>query len=80
MQYTIRGITRAVDQALRRRARAEGRSLNAVLVDALATGAGLGDLGAPARDLSDIAGTWREDQAFDAAMAAQDRIDEALWR
>jgi hypothetical protein len=31
------------------------------------------------RDLTDIAGTWRKDPAFDRALAAQDAIDEEIW-
>ena len=80
MQYTLRKIPRAVDAALRRRARAEGRSLNAVAVDALSAGAGLAGEREPRRDLSGIAGTWREDPAFAAAIEAQDQVDEELWR
>ena len=80
MQYTLRKIPRAVDAALRRRARAEGRSLNAVAVDALAAGAGLAGHREARRDLSDIAGTWREDPAFAAAIEAQDQVDDALWK
>lgn len=38
MQYTIRGIPRSVDRALRERARRENRSLNEVAVEALAEG------------------------------------------
>jgi hypothetical protein len=32
------------------------------------------------RDLSDIAGTWRHDPEFESAIAAQDSVDEDLWR
>lgn len=55
-------------------------SLNEAAVDALAEGAGL--IGSPRkhRDLKDIAGTWKADKAFDAALAAQDQVDEDLWR
>jgi len=80
MQYTLRKVPKAVDSALRRRARAEGRSLNAVALDALTAGAGLSGHREVRRDLSDIAGTWREDPAFDAALEAQDQVDDALWR
>ena len=31
------------------------------------------------RDLSDLAGTWKEDPEFDAAIEDQDTIDLALW-
>lgn len=32
------------------------------------------------RDLSDLAGSWRNDPAFEAALAEQDTIDAELWR
>jgi plasmid stability protein len=79
MQYTIRGVPDAVDEALRARARAEGRSLNDVAVEALADGLGLGETDVVRRDLSDIVGTWKRDAAVDAALAAQDRVDAELW-
>ena len=80
MQYTLRRIPKAVDTALRRRARSEGRSLNAVAVDALAAGVGLAGHREVQRDLSDIVGTWREDRAFAEAIEAQDQVDDELWR
>src|SRR5471030_441227 len=40
-QYTIRSIPPKVDTALRRRAQQTGRSLNEVVVEALAKGAGV---------------------------------------
>ena len=80
MQYTVSGIPPALDAALRQRARAAGKSLNQAAVDALAEGAGL--IGSPQkrRSLGDIAGTWKTDKAFQAAIAAQDQVDEDLWR
>lgn len=80
MQYTVRGIPPALDVALRQRARASRKSLNEAAIDALAEGAGL--VGAPRkrRNLSDIAGTWKAEKAFDDAIAAQDRIDEDVWK
>jgi hypothetical protein len=80
MQYTIRGIPEAVDEEIRQRARAEGRSMNDVAVKALADGLGLGARQITKRDLSDVAGTWRKDAATEAAIQAQDEIDEDLWR
>jgi len=79
MQYTIRDVPPAVDAAVRRRARAAGTSLNRAANDALAEGAGVG-VQRRRRDLSDIAGTWKRDRAVEAALAAQDEVDEALWR
>lgn len=80
MQYTIRNIPDPLDAALRRSAREKGKSLNEVALDALVRGAGLGESRIRQRDLGDIAGSWRNDPAFDQARAAQDTIDEDLWR
>lgn len=80
MQYTIRNIPKPVDAALRQSAHRQGKSLNEVAVEALARGAGLTEIRARQRDLSDIAGSWRKDPEFDRALAAQDAIDEDLWR
>jgi len=80
MQYTIRGIPPAVDTALRTRARAAGMSLNEAAVAALADGAGARGVAKKRRDVSDVAGTWKPDKALESALAAQDRVDEDLWR
>lgn len=80
MQYTIRGIPAVVDDALRARARAAGKSLNEVVVDALAAGAGVTAAPRKRRDLGDVAGTWKTDEAVESALAAQDEPDEDLWR
>ena len=80
MQYTIRGIPTVVDDALRARARAAGKSLNEVVVDALAAGAGVTVAPGRRRDLGDLAGTWETDEAVESALAAQDEPDEDLWR
>jgi hypothetical protein len=80
MQYTIRRIPKAVDDAVRERARVTGKSLNEAAVDALADGAGIKGMPRKRRDLSDIAGTWKTDKTFDAVLADQDRIDKDLWR
>jgi hypothetical protein len=80
MQYTIRGIPPAIDEAVRERAKAEGKSLNEVAVEALADGLGLGDEDIVRRDLSDVAGTWKREAAVEAVLAAQDRVDEDLWK
>jgi hypothetical protein len=83
MQYTIRNISKQVDQALRRKAKQQGRSLNEVALEALALGAGI----VPAngqrvkrRDLSDFAGTYVKDPGFEEAMKEMDRIDPEDWQ
>ena len=80
MQYTIRNVPETLDEALRRVARERGKSLNEVAVEALARGAGITQDRSRQRDLGDIAGTWRQDSAFDRALAAQDTIDEEMWK
>lgn len=80
MQYTIRGIPPAVDAALRRRAKATSKSLNQAALEALMEGVGIEDLPKKRRDLSDIAGTWVEDENFDAVIADQRKVDPDLWR
>lgn len=80
MQYTIRGIPPAVDTAIRERARAAGKSLNETAVEALAEGSGMTGTPRKRRDLGDMAGTWKADKAVESALAAQDRVDEDLWR
>ena len=80
MQYTLRNVPGTLDEALRRAAREQGKSLNEVAIEALARGAGVTGERSRQRDLNDIAGTWRKDPAFDSALAAQDTIDEEMWR
>jgi hypothetical protein len=80
MQYTIRRIPKAVDNAIRDRARATGKSLNEAAVDALADGTGITSAPRKRRDLSDIARTWKPDKALESALADQDTVDERLWR
>jgi len=80
MQYTIRNVPNTLDEALRRAAREQDKSLNEVAIEALARGTGVSGEHGRLRDLSDIAGTWRKDPAFDRAVAAQHTIDEEMWR
>lgn len=80
MQYTIRAVPDEVDRALRLKAKRESKSLNAVVIDALARGLALD--AAPARhtDLDHLVGTWQEDPDFDRAVAEFDRIDDESWQ
>lgn len=80
MQYTLREVPPTVDAELRRRAKAEGKSLNTVAIEALTRGAGVGETPVRQRDLGDIAGTWHEDPEFDQAIAEQDQVDERMWQ
>jgi len=80
MQYTLRNIPRHVDEALRRRARRERKSLNQVAIEALSDALGLDAQPVKRRDLSDIAGSWQADPVIEAALDEQRQIDEEMWR
>ena len=69
MQYTIRSVPDATDRAVRQRAKDEAKSLNAVVVEALARGLGLDAGPAEHTDLDHLVGTWQEDPDFDRAIA-----------
>ena len=47
--------------------------------DALAEGRGPLSFLGKQRDLGDVAGTWKADRVFEAALASQDRVDQDLW-
>jgi hypothetical protein len=79
MRYTICRIPRAVDDAIRERSRATGKSFNETVVDVLTDGIGGKGVARRRRDLSDVAGTWKAKRAFAAALAKQNRADEGLW-
>jgi hypothetical protein len=81
LQYTVRAVPEHVDRALRRKAASERKSLNAVLREALIREAGVAEpSGRFYTDLDSLAGTWREDPAFDEAIRDQDQVDGSLWR
>jgi plasmid stability protein len=80
MQYTIRGISSSVDRALRERSAREGKSLNAVAVEALTRGLDLEGEPVRRRDLGAIAGSWVRDREVDRALDDQRSIDPDLWR
>lgn len=75
MQYSIRRVPQTVDNAVRERARASGKSLNEALEE------GTGAFGVPRnrRDLGDIAGSWRPDKAAEDTFVDQDRVNETPW-
>jgi plasmid stability protein len=75
MDYTIRGVPRSVDKALRQRARREGQSLTAVAIELLRTALGLEGETVKHRDLGDIAGSWVHDAETEAAIEEQRRVD-----
>lgn len=80
MQYTLRKVPREVDQALRRQAKKEGKSLNEIAIEALARGAGVNALISTNHDLDFAIGTWIDDPEFDKAINDQRQIDADLWK
>ena len=80
MQYTIRSVPDAIDRAVRQRAKREDKSLNAVVVEALARGLDLDTKPAEYEDLDHLIGTWQEDPGFDDAVAAFERVDADAWK
>ncbi|MBX3436024.1 MAG: hypothetical protein KF861_00820 [Planctomycetaceae bacterium] len=79
-QYTIRSIPARVDRELRRRAKVEGRSLNAVVLDVLEQAVTPTSEPKLHHDLDFLIGTWIEDPKFDEAMEECERIDEEDWQ
>ncbi len=77
IQYTVRGVPREVDRALRRRAAQRKLSLNKIIVEELTAAT----TGARKRaDFHDVTGQWTADPAFDEIIAAQRQIDPDKWR
>ena len=80
IQYTVRAVPEAVDRAVRHRAGREGKSINAVVVEALARGLELDAGPAEHTDLDPLIGTWQEDPSFDRAVADFQRVDDDAWK
>lgn len=77
VQYTVRGVPREVDRALRQKAARRKQSLNQVILDELAEAT----IGRKMRaDFSDVTGRWIPDPAFDEILAAQRQIDWDKWK
>ena len=79
-QYTIRSVPAAVDRALRRRAKQEAKSLNTVVVEAIARGLAIDARQTEHTDLDSLIGSWQEDPAFDRAVADFEKVDEQAWK
>jgi hypothetical protein len=77
MTIVLDNLPQVVSDALAQKAREQGRTLQDVVLDALTRG-----LAAPEaqRDLTDIAGTWVDDPAFDKAVEEFERVDSELWK
>jgi hypothetical protein len=80
IQYTLRQIPPALDEALRRKSRQDGKSINQTAIEVLHTGLALNGDSILHRDLDFMVGSWVEDPSFDEAIRSQDRVDPKLWR
>ena len=80
VQYTLRQVPKALDEALRRKSRLDGKSINQTAIEVLETGLALNGDMVKHRDLDFMAGSWVEDPAFDEAIRAQDQVDTKLWK
>jgi hypothetical protein len=81
MQYTLRNIPKQLDQALRRRAREQGKTLTEVAIEAMAEGVGLtSDVSRRRRSVRDLVGSRAPDPELRAALDDQRTIDSDLWR
>jgi plasmid stability protein len=77
-QLTIRGVSEEVGRRLENISRAKGQSVNATVLEILATAVGVGER---RRRLARQA-TWDQDDLaeFNEALAAQRSINGPLWR
>ena len=71
----IQNVPKQVDKALRAKAKAQGKSVDEVALEAIKAGLGLSSSGKKKRDLSDVAGTWVEDPVFDEIRQYHERVD-----
>ncbi len=67
IQYTIRSIPPRLDQTLRKKSQKNGKSLNAVVIEALTKGAGMMS-NATFNDLDWFIGSMPADTEFDEAI------------
>ncbi len=79
VQYTVRNVPQSVDRALRRMSREKGKSLNAVVLEAVSTAAGIGAEPTVYHDLDHLIGSWIDDPETEAALAEQRRIEPGDW-
>jgi len=78
-QYTIRNIPRSVDQALRKKAQIQQKSLNAVILDLLFKEAGVSPEPRTHEDLDHLIGSWVHDPTTEKALVEQRKIDPKDW-
>jgi hypothetical protein len=79
---TLRNIPPQLQEVIRKRAGADGLSLNKTVLRMLEEAAGQRKTsGKVHHDLDHLAGTWSDEEAaaFEAALVEQRRVDPELW-
>ena len=77
VQYTIRGIPREVDEALRKKAHQRKIGMNQLLVEVLMRAT---STSAPLPVVEVNGRRVKEDPEFDRVLEAQRKVDGELWR
>lgn len=80
MQYTLRNISKQTDRALRLKAKAEGKSLNAVAVELLERGLGLNGQPRVYHDLDDLFGSGPLEPVVLKAIHENNAVNPDGWR
>ena len=81
-QITLRDIPQELDRRLRELAQAQNKSLNKTIIQVLVESLHLGDGRDRKRNLSDLAGTWSDEEAeeFETNTRIFERLDEEMWK
>ena len=79
-QLTIRSVPVSIDEALRRLAKQQSKSLNTVALEMLARGLELDAKPVEYTDLDDLIGSWQEDPEFDRAVQDFEKVDDEAWQ
>ena len=78
VQYTIRAIPPKLDKTLRLQAKKTGKSLNEVVIESLAKGAGVDMSTQTFNDLDWFVGSMNNDAGFDEALQWLDSLPKDL--
>ena len=78
-QYTIRGITFALDKQLKKIAQKRTQSLNAWMLTILTKSSGLAEEAPSYHDLDPLCGRWVKDKEVMKTLVEQREIDKKLW-
>jgi hypothetical protein len=79
MTLTLTEIPKELDDALKLRAKSQGKTIDEVAIEAMRSGLAV-PISSKRRDLSEFAGTWVSDPELESALKDQDSIDPELWR